>query len=205
MSQVDNDNAERINFWKWVADNTARIKEGFKKDSRGTAEEIGEQFSNAYPDLVWEICVANDEPWTFCVSANANLELFPQVQQAVEEAPAIPGWTVQAFRPRGSLDGEIKMDGQTLGYDDVWCEALMVGGRAEVVLHIRGATVETEQTLTHASLILMDNAVGEFDAATRILIRNIALLVEPPTATGQFFPLRDLPAFLDRHPAPSPR
>jgi hypothetical protein len=190
--------AKKGAFWNWLADNSARIRTGLGQDSAPFADEIGEQFKKDFPNLVYEICVSANDPWTFCVSANGDPALFAQVEKAVQEAPTIEGWKVAAFRPRGSLDAEITMDGHKIGYDDIWCEAQMVEGKANVVLHIRGATVENEEALSHASLILMDNAVGEYDATTRLVVRDIAMLKEPPMATDQFFSLRDLPAFLDR-------
>ena len=54
-------------------------------------------------------------PWLFCVSANGNRDPFGQILRAVRAAPEVPGWKVQAFRPRGPLTAEIEMGGRTLG------------------------------------------------------------------------------------------
>src|SRR5215813_2407833 len=108
-------------FWDWLAANTGRIQSGLRQNPQGLAGEIGRVFKQSYPDLAWEISPAPSPPWVFCVSADGNSQLFPKVVQAVQAAPQLPGWKVQAFRPRGSLTAEIDMGGRKLGYDDIWC------------------------------------------------------------------------------------
>jgi hypothetical protein len=141
----------------------------------------------------------------FCVSANGDRELFPRVEEVVRAAPKLDGWTVQPFRPRGRMDGvAITLNDQTLAGDDVWCEIEKVrrGGAVDLVLHIRGVTVETGDVLSNAAMILLDNAIGEYDAVMRVASIDLALLEGTPKKSERFFPLRDLPAFLDREKQP---
>ncbi len=102
---------------------------------------------------------------------------------------------------RGPAEAEITLNGQSLGGDDVWCEIESVkrgGGAVSLVLHLRGVTVETEEVLSQAALILLDNAIGEYDSVMRVAEIDLALLEGKPKRSDRFFPLRDLPAFLDR-------
>src|SRR5690348_14528150 len=87
-------------FWGWLGANTSRIQSGLEQNPQAIATQIGREFERSYPDLVWEISPSKSGPWLFCVSANGNRELFPQVLQAVQAAPEVPGWEVRAFRPR---------------------------------------------------------------------------------------------------------
>ena len=77
----------------------------------------------------------------------------------------MPGWKVQAFRARGPLTSEIGVGGLKLGYEDVWCGVVE---RAEdgirLVLCIRGLTQDTDQMLSQAAVLMLDNAVGEYDS-----------------------------------------
>ncbi len=101
----------------------------------------------------------------------------------------------------GPSDDPVVLDGQSLGGDDVWCEIESVkrgGGAVSLVLHLRGDTVETEEVLSQAALILLDNAIGEYDSVMRVAEIDLALLEGKPKRSDRFFPLRDLPAFLDR-------
>ncbi len=186
-------------FWDWLARNTGRVQTRLKRESQSDAQavEIATRFEKAFPGLTWEISPADRGPWMFCISANGDRALFPRIERAVREAPKIEGWTIQAFRPRGALEATITMDGQTLGCDDIWCEVERIKGGISLVLHIRGVTPETEESMSNAALVLLDNAVGEYDAATKIGRLDLALLEGRPRGREDFFPLRDLPAFLD--------
>jgi hypothetical protein len=184
-------------FWDWLAANTTRIQSGLKQDPQGLAAEIGRAFKHSYPDLTWEVSPAPSPPWLFCVSANGNAELFPKVEQAVLAAPELPGWKVQAFRPRGSLSAEIGMGGRKLGYEDIWCSVEPLGGGVRVTLWIRGLSPQSDQALSHAALILLDNAVGEYDAVMKIRQLDCGQLPPDPQRRDDFFPLGELPRFMD--------
>ncbi len=184
-----------VGFWQWLADNTSRIQSGGGDVVVG--QQIEQAFDAEYPDLTWEISPAKTGPWLFCVSANGNKELFPKVQQAVRAAREIPGWKVQAFRPRGSLNAVLEMGGHKLGYDDIWCSVERQSGGLAVTLWIRGLDEQTLQVLGGAALVLLDNAIGEYDAVTKIVELKRGPLPSNPQETATFFPLSLLPAYLD--------
>jgi hypothetical protein len=192
------------NFWGWLRKNTARIQAGLERDPQGTAAEIGREFERSFPGLAWEVGPNKSGPWLFCVSANGDRGLFPRVEQAVRAAPALPVWEVRAFRPRGSLDAAIDMGGRTLGYDDVWCGVRPEGGGVDLVLWVRGLTPERDRALSPAVLILLDNAVGEYDAVMKVRRLDRRPLPENPLRRPDFFPLSELPAYLDGLSGPSP-
>ena len=184
-------------FWEWLRANTPRIQSGLERNPRGVAHEIGEAFKRSYPDLVWEVSPNKAADWLFCISANGNRDLFPQVIQAVRSAPEVPGWKIQAFRPRGSLTAEIDMGGRKLGYEDIWCSVQPMDEGVKVVLWVRDMTPELDPVLSPAALILLDNAVGEYDAVMKIKHLDRGPLPENPQRREDFFPLKELPQFLD--------
>ena len=184
-------------FWQWLATNTARVQSADGTNFGVIAQEIGKVFAAEYPGLTWEITRAKSGPWLFCVSAEGNKALFPRVRQEVSAAPALPGWTIQAFRPRGSLNAAIEMNGRKLTYDDIWCSVEAKGGGAAVTLWIRGLDEQNDSALGGAALVLLDNAVGEYDAVIKISQLNRGALPSEPKETATFFPLALLPAYLD--------
>lgn len=186
-------------FWGWLGENTDRVKRGLKRGTgRAAVEEVGERFEETFPGLVWEVMPAERGPWLFCVSANGDEKLFASVERAVREAPEVAGWRIRAFRPRGEADAEITLnDDVTLGGDDVWCDVRETRRGVDLVLHVRGATAENHEMITQAALILLDNAIGEYDSVKRIAGLDVALLEGRPRKSESFFPLKDLPGFLD--------
>jgi len=180
-------------FWEWLATNTSRIQAVVSD----TADELSRAFHDSYPDLMWEITPSETGAWVFCVSADGTPELFDQVKSAVASAPRILGSEVKAFRQRGSLDAVIKMHGRKLGYDDIWCAVEPDGARARVTLLVRGLTLDSAEELLGAALVLLDNAVGEHDAVVKISELNNGPLPKKPVRSGRFFPLSELPGYLD--------
>jgi hypothetical protein len=184
-------------FWSWLAANTVRIQADPRQDPGPITKEIRLAFKRSYPDLVWEISPSGSGTWGFCVSADGNAQLIPKVLDAVKSAPPLPGWRIQAFRCRGSLDAEIDLGGCKLGYDDIWCRVQPHDGGVNVALMIRGLSKESDEHLSSAALILLDNAIGEYDAMVKIKQLDRVPLAADPQKSKDFFPLRDLPEFLD--------
>ena len=184
-------------FLAWLASNTARIQSHDRQDFQRIADEISKAFASAYPDLVWEVTKGGSGPWVFCVSADGKRELFPAVGQAVRAAPDLPGWIVQAFRSRGSLNVGIEMNGRTLAYADIWCHVHPTASGVDVMLHIAGLSPATDRELAQGALVLLDNAVGEYDAVMKIGRLGRAPLAVDPVRRADYFPLAELPRYLD--------
>jgi hypothetical protein len=185
-------------FWAWLAENTRRIQTADRRPAANVTRELSRAFQHSYPDLVWEITPSESGPWVFSVSADGNAELFDQVKSAVAEAPSIPGWEIRAFRQRGSLEAVIEMHDRKLGYDDIWCEVEPDGDRARVTLLVRGLTLDSAEALLGAALVLLDNAVGEHDSVVKISELDNGPLPKKPVRSDSFFPLSELPGYLDR-------
>lgn len=189
---------ESSDFWQWLRANTSRIQSGDRKAVGTIPGEISVAFKKFYPSLVWEITPKMTGPWIFSISADGNRDLFDQVRAVTAAAPPISGWEIVAFRQRGSLDVTLDINGQTLDYDDIWCTVEPVGSQARVTLHIRRLAQTSSEQILGASLVLLDNAIGEYDAVMKILDLNNAPLPAHLTKSDTFFPLRELPAYLDR-------
>lgn len=184
-------------FWTWFAAHEARIKTGMTADARTMADEVGDVFRASYPSLCWQIGPNGDRPWEFCVSADGIRDRFPLVRRAVAAAPEIPGWFVTAFRQRGGVDCAINMGGQRLTADDIWCEIAPAAGGVRLKLLIRGLTRATDDLLSRAAVILLDNALGEYDAVMRVDSLTHGPLPDEPEGVPGLVSFRRLPAVLD--------
>ena len=197
MFGLSRDKSASHTFWDWLAVNTERIRADFNQDPQSAMAEIDGAFKRSYPDLTWEVSPAKSGPWLFCISADGDPKLFQKVEQAVHDAPEVAGWKVSGFRPRGSLTAEIDMGDRKLGYDDIWCSVEPLGGGVRVTLWVKGLSPETDEVLSPAAAILLDNAVGEYDAVMKIKQLDRGPLPLNPRRTDDFFPLVELPRFLD--------
>ena len=123
--------------------------------------------------------------------------MFPAVIQAVGAAPRLPGWDVQAFRRRGSLTVAVRMGERKLGYEDIWCHVEAQPNGVDIVLHVYGLDHATDDVLERAAFVLLNNAVGEYDAATKIASLRCEPLSANPVRRVDYFPLNALPKYLD--------
>jgi hypothetical protein len=184
-------------FWEWFAQNADQIRTAGAEQVRdGIAPELGTRLKQCHPGLVWEIAADSDE-WEMCISADGNRDVFPAVTEVVEAAPAIPGWAIRAFRQRGALDVRLEFGDFVLTYDDIWFTADRVGDGLSVTLWIKGLTQETDRMLSQGALILLDNALGEYDAVTRIVELNRGPLPKTPETRPGLHPLSQLPEMVD--------
>jgi hypothetical protein len=184
-------------FWEWFSQNADQIRTAGAGQVRdGIAPELGTRLKECHPGLVWEIA-ADSDVWELCISADGNRDAFPAVIEMVEAAPAIPGWAVRAFRQRGKLDVSLEFAGHKLTYDDIWFTADRVGNGLSVTLWIKGLTKETDRMLSQAALILLDNALGEYDAVMHIVELNRGPLPKNPETRPGLHPLSQLPERVD--------
>src|SRR5262245_13128506 len=184
-------------FWSWFAAVAPRIRAKGCAALPEISDDVSIAFEKSYPDLSWEIIPSESCPWAFCVSAEGNHKLFDQVKSAVQDAPPVRGWEIVAFRQRGSLDAVIEFHGGKLSYDDIWCRVMPDGTRARVTLLIRGLAPSSAEVLLGAALILLDNAVGEYDSVAKISDLNNGPLPASSVRSQTLFPLAELPAYLD--------
>jgi hypothetical protein len=185
-------------FWDWFARNAEHIRAaGPDGLAQGVTEELGGRLKRCHPGLTWEITPTDPDRWVLCVSADGNPDVFPAVTAVVGAAPVLPGWSISAFRQRGPLDVRLEFGGHTLTYDDVWFTAEPRGGSLSLTLWIRGLTAENDPLLSQGALILLDNAIGEYDAGTRIAELNRGPLPDDPDMKPGLHPLRQLPEMVD--------
>ena len=186
-------------FWDWLAANLPALREEMKADPQKAGERMGRAFSKHHPGLEWEMGSLDADPIEFYVSANGHADKFPRVLKVVQSAPPIPGCVVKAFRPRGDVAGaEIEMAGRRLSCDDVWFTPEPAGDRVHLTVWVRGYDEDEESIRGTAATILIDHAVGEYDAAMKLGELRVEPLPDDPTTLPGAAPLSELPAYLDR-------
>jgi hypothetical protein len=72
-----------------------------------------------------------------------------------------------------------------------------VGSKANVTMCVYGLTEANAEQVLGAALILLDNALGEHDSVVKIADLDNRPLSTQPIRSASFFPLSDLPAYID--------
>lgn len=201
MGSSDQSQAAR-KFWEWLVANGPQTMSEDAQVRENASDQLSDVFHEAFPDLTWEIEVQDDDDFWFIISADGVPDRIDDVVQAVRNAPKVPGWKIVPFRQRGSLDVSLQMHGRKLTYQDIWCQAETVGWQANVVFNIDGLTKENKDDLIGATFVLIDNAIGEFDSMVRLGELHFQPLEDEPVQQENYFPLSDLPDYIDRLPDP---
>lgn len=186
----------RLEFWSWFSRTIA--PDGIDRlDDDGVVNEIGERLQCVHPDLSFELWGPDDGTVHFVISADGVVPLFEEVLALVRCAPAIDNWRVVAFRPRRPVNARIRAQDIELTRDEIWYRWEPIAGRLRLALFIENLTDENWDLMCAASHVLLDMALGEYDAATKIA----ALEHYPLTAETQgpaLRPLRELAEEVDQ-------
>jgi hypothetical protein len=184
-------------FWAWFAETIAPLGVGGLDDD-GIVARIDAEFGKLYPDLAFELWGPDDGTVDFVISADGQTLLFQKVLELVRSAPTMPGWRVVAFRPRRSVKARISAMGHQLSGDQIWYHCEPENGRLRVSLFVEDLRDDNWDIMCATSCVLLDMALGEFDAATKIAaLEHYPLNDETRTLAPK--PLAQLPAELDRY------
>lgn len=190
-------NFARTSFWSWFAAEIAPAGSAGLDDDRLIAR-LETQLKQVHPDLGFELWEPDDGTVHFVISADGLTGLFPDVVDLVRAAPSMDGWQVTAFRPRRSVGAKIRALGTELSGDQIWYHFDTDEGGLRLSLFIDGHEDQDWEMLCAASGVLLDMALGEYDAATRIARLEYCPLA-PELVTLGLRPLRELAEHLDAH------
>jgi hypothetical protein len=134
------------------------------------------------------------------ITAEGERELFPLARQIVAQAPPIPGWTIQALKPKLGFPLTGQWGAVTVKAEDVFFEPLEnAAGQLGLGLLVAGITDDDVDDAHNAVLRMLDHGLGEEGLAETIAGTKLAPL-PAEAAREDLIALTDLPAFLDwRH------
>jgi hypothetical protein len=170
-------------FWEWFQRNSDRLYH-FETDQESVFAELSGELARVHRGLAFEFGPEEGGRREFVVSADGIRAVFPAVQELVRAAPPLPGWKITAFRPPRGLDMSITIGAYSLSADDVWFAPRPAGRRIGLRLHVRGLNKRNEGLLGQAAFILLDSAIGEYAAGTRVGPVELRPLPDDPAAQG---------------------
>ncbi|MDO8490362.1 MAG: hypothetical protein Q7S47_03015 [bacterium] len=193
-------------FWDWFSANLERY---FNFDyqnleTRAAVEESFDKLSDQLKKVHTHLCfefgrVGDDGRREFILSVGGIRDALPAVEKLMKACPEgiLSQWDIQGFKPRMSLD-------LCLGFGDVVLNVDMLSFKpfedrdAKLIgLEIYVAGIEVDDRIKSACFLFLDNALGEYDVATKIGFVEI----KPQTELGdeQSIAFRELPDLIDRY------
>jgi len=175
-------------FWRWFKDNSSRFEDlRGGSDEHGLLEELNQQVQKYSPNIVWEIGHGPDGKFELVISACGYTEYFPQVNELIDAAPQIDQWVFTAFKQPGDVNERISFNGKEYKIDDFWFTFVGDDQRGLIVLHKLGDAPDIQT----AAILLLDNVVGEYDAATGIDSFAVDTLPDDPEQY-EIYPMREI-------------
>lgn len=187
MSIFSNFSKEK-KLWEWFKNYSARFKSEDLDDQ--IYSELHDRLTDIHSSLVFEMSVKNKNTRTLVISCDGIKEGIPSVKKVVSSAPHIDGWNVVAFRQPIKESVTLEADKIKLSTDDIKFDFNEApNDTIDVMIYIDGVNNKNKDDYLRASFVLIDAAIGEYQAMTKI--RHLDLL-PLPTDTKSLLPLSKL-------------
>ncbi|MFN8656633.1 MAG: hypothetical protein U0105_09860 [Candidatus Obscuribacterales bacterium] len=198
-SGADN-NAEKVKaFWQWFEKNEQQLFASKDDSDDATLADLDKQLESINPDLTFEFGPESSGKRDFVIGANGLEEVIPVVMSTVASAPKLPRWRVIAFRQKQRAPKPVKQGKVMVSPEKVTFLLKPDGDRASITLYVKG--YDNSDDYEEATLILLDETLGEYDSITRLNDIDIKPRTEDRRRAAK--PLPQLCAELDKIVAPS--
>jgi hypothetical protein len=189
-------------FWTWFRQNDEVLFD-FERDRDRIFAELTTALAAVAADLAFEFGPRIDGRRDFVISAGGVKSAFAAVKALAASAPVLPHWNVIAFRPRRAAIMAIGFGGRTVRPKDVEFCLLSNGRELGIYLFFDGYR-ESEKTIWgQIGFLLLDQALGEYDVATKVgPIQFLPSSAHPEAAR---YPFPELPVIFDARFAELPR
>lgn len=165
-------------FWAWFNANDDRLY-SVELDASGHVTEehmdtivlLAEECAKIHEDLSVEIENAGTSGTRrLVISANGLTDVFPVVEEAVDQSRTSSRWEVVKYRQRQERINALSLKGHTIRPQDVRFGVARHKGTGEfgVFVFIPGFNEEELDVWRHLGFIFLDLALGEFDVATKV-------------------------------------
>lgn len=182
-------------FWKWFTEHQDDFYQ-FETNKDVLSDLLEKKLKEINEDLAFEITtVKNDGKRELSISTDGERKASKDVIDLVNKAPVLNNWNFRAFRQRISGgDIQIKWGDIQISCSDTYFQYKKDGGKIGIEISLRNF-VESN-AFKNATLILLDNLIGEYERLTYISWIEFVKLNEEKIE--ELYPLVELPEILDR-------
>lgn len=135
-----------------------------------------------YPELAFELSGREEQALLkLILTAHGRSEHFPLLSALVAQAPALPGYQLEAFRSRSQgTDFGISMDGMNLEPRDLLVRHYADDGQVGLEIGFAEAIPEAKQDQAAGmAMIILDHVLGEYDFAVKVGCVDFVFPPEP--------------------------
>ena len=154
-------------FWSWFAANEPRLFK-FESNQEVIFRELDRELKRVNPDLTFEFGPVKNGARDFVISAGGIKSEFAAVEALAAAAPALPQWKVVKLRQRQMPILEMTFAGKTVKPGDVEFCLVSNGRELGVFLFFDAYSEKEADKWRHIGFLLLDQALGEYDVATKV-------------------------------------
>lgn len=182
-------------FWDWFRANETMLFE-FEQNKDAVFAQLGAEMEKVGEDLTFELGPKIAGQRDFVISANGMRASFAKVEALYAAAPPLPHWNLIKFRPRRPVFD--------LAYGNVSVSAAAVRvdmspnqdkSLLDLVVYLPAYQEAQKRDFFAIAFLLLDNALGERDVATRMGHLDVRALPAGPDSLS----LQQLPQAFDRY------
>ncbi|MDR3612807.1 MAG: hypothetical protein P4L53_04520 [Candidatus Obscuribacterales bacterium] len=176
-------------FWSWFSTEYAEVPPPFKPDTEDNESvKISKKLQAINTDLSCKLDAKAETKRALIISARGNKKLFPLVREVVADAPKMKYWKVIAFKPRVEKLEPVEIDGMMVSPEDIFFTAQPHDGVVDISV-LLDHTIPPA-TAEKIAVLMLDQALGEYDAATKIGKTTFAPITELNEDNSNFRELR---------------
>jgi len=154
-------------FWTWFKQREDALF-NFDRDQERIFDEIDMALANVSSLLTFEFGPVTNGVREFVISADGVKSGFPAVEALAAAAPVLPQWNIIKFRQRQTPILELSYADKTVNPSDV--EFCLLSNGRELGVYLFFDAYSEDETLIWRNIgfLLLDQALGEFDVATKV-------------------------------------
>ena len=205
MTQKEYDAICIRDFWGWFK----REKSFFETMTDSSRDRrlniVLEHLAPISDNLAIEVSKESKGIRELIISADGDKNKFPIVEEIVNGAPKIPGWTVTAFRQKASEDFILQFENLQFAPAEMFFRPFIEKDSLDLVIYADSIDNRNRADVIKYGLITMDNMIGEYAATLKVRSFDFKDSRELRTK-ARVYKLDKLPGFVDsvyasKHPS----
>ena len=177
-------------FWKWFEKKSTKLLRMTNNDFLKT---VGNEIQKINLGIALEVASPSQSPREFIISADGVKSMFSTVEAVADAAPTLPAWKITRFRPRAEdySGWEISWDNISASPSDMKFKAFHNGPLIDLIIYASWRTSDQGNRPDGPMYVMLDVALGEYDAVCGIDAINLVPLTEAPPHAQPWIELRD--------------
>lgn len=180
-------------FWQWFGTKKDVFYFIEKHNVNSLLHHLTRRLHRIHKELTYELGPASHGKRILVISSDGNKQLFPLVENLINQAPEFEKWRILAFRQPKDIDS-VELKGKRIRYDEVKFAYKPLPDKLALTLFVNQYHQNPRLSRIIVPLLLQ-NLIGEYETATLLALRSYKDLNEASEVLN-IYPLPELKRIL---------